>query len=824
MVVVQPAPGARRCRCDLDMADRDDLLHQVLAAERPISSGTRENTWFTVHDRVGRTTEYLADLDLARRRAEEATDRSAEAEEGARNRALEMRYALAKSSITGIAVNVPPPLMAALVQHGLWSFADAWMYSATLPTPSARASALAALARLPDEFGIDRDLLLAEARTAADAVEEAGPRAWALARLIPCVPDADCPALFETVMQAADEAQSTSAPAWILVRLAPHVPGLVYGRRADIRMGLHVADLVDAPLLVVPTHTRASRRPVRGGATPARPGGASGQGRQGSMRSAGAGKSAAYRWRARVDCRNERTVRSDTSVGGLVQTLLDIDGHGNLKANLLIALLPLVSEAERPTLVAAAIAAAREIGPKIRRGTLTAVLPHVPDAERDLLINEVLGPNPNVWTLCAIARYLPPQLLASAVDHAFTLKTEFRRTQAFEALAPWLPAALLNQALRSLSNFSLDTPEDRGKALAYLVNRIPPGQQAAALTVVAKVHDPDMRAAMLIGVAPFVPPSLIQATLDAIPSEAEPYYRALVLTQLAMRCEGAQRAGLLAQAVEAALGSPDRQAPLRELPRIAADPRQLFNVLLLRDALGGRAKEFDLGDLVRGSPPGTLDRAMRNLRQVTDQCYRSRALARLAKGASGALRTTLLKEALDAACTGHYHVDGMRCDISATLAEAVRCVPEHEREELPADYLKQMAARNRANAAQPREDGFSTDEDAEIRRLVCVLTYLPESKRKRTADQAMRELKDHRRERDQVRSIVALAPFLAADHSAELIRLAEALPEDADRVDPLVAVARYAPELERDAILATALAAEGSGAGLWPSRAAHQGR
>lgn len=252
MVVVQPAPGARRCRCDLDMADRDDLLHQVLAAERPISSGTRENTWFTVHDRVGRTTEYLADLNLARRRAEEATDRSAEAEEGARNRALEMRYALAKSSITGIAVNVPPPLMAALVQHGLWSFADAWMYSATLPTPSARASALAALARLPDEFGIDRDLLLAEARTAADAVEEAGPRAWALARLIPCVPDADCPALFETVMQAADEAQSTSAPAWILVRLAPHVPGLVYGRRADIRMGLHVADLVDAPLLVVP--------------------------------------------------------------------------------------------------------------------------------------------------------------------------------------------------------------------------------------------------------------------------------------------------------------------------------------------------------------------------------------------------------------------------------------------------------------------------------------------------------------------------------------------------------------------------------------------
>lgn len=243
----------------------------------------------------------------------------------------------------------------------------------------------------------------------------------------------------------------------------------------------------------------------------------------------------------------------------------------------------------------------------------------------------------------------------------------------------------------------------------------------------AKVHDPDMRAAMLIGVAPFVPPSLIQATLDAIPSEAEPYYRALVLTQLAMRCEGAQRAGLLAQAVEAALGSPDRQAPLRELPRIAADPRQLFNVLLLRDALGGRAKEFDLGDLVRGSPPGTLDRAMRNLRQVTDQCYRSRALARLAKGASGALRTTLLKEALDAACTGHYHVDGMRCDISATLAEAVRCVPEHEREELPADYLKQMAARNRANAAQPREDGFSTDEDAEIRRLVCVLTYLPEA-------------------------------------------------------------------------------------------------
>ena len=806
----------------LDMADRDDLLHQVLAAERPTSSGTMENTWFAVHDRAGRTTQYLTDLDLAWRRAEEATNRSADAEERACNRALEMRYALAKSSITGIAAHIPPPLMAALVQHGVWSFADAWMYSATLPTPSARASALAALARLPDEFGIDRGLLLAEARTAAEAVEEAGPRAWALARLIPCLLDGDRLALFETVMQAADEAPSKSARAWILVRLAPHVPGLVSGRRTDIRTGLSVAELVDALLLVVP-HIPELRDDLSAAAR--RLHGLAGH----QVRIVKAACLVPEPERARLIAGVHESIAgmserptptcSDYSVGGLVETLLGLHGHGNMKANVLMALLPLVSEAERPTLAASAIAAVREIGPKIRRETLAAVLPYIPDAERDLLVGEVLGPDPNIWTLCAIARYLPPQILAIAVDHAFTLMTEFRRTQAFQALARWMPPALLNQALRSLSNSSLDTPEDRGHALAYLVNRIPPGQQGAALTVVAQVRDPDMRAALLLGVAPFVPTSLIQATLDAIPPEAGTYYRALVLTQLAMRCEGAQQARLLARAVEAALAPSDRQEPLRDLPSMAADPRQLWNVLLLRDALGGKEKEYDLGDLARKAPPGTLDRAVQDLREVTDQCYRSRALARLVTCTSGALRATLLKESLDAACASHYHVDGMRCDISATLAEAARCVPEHEREELPTDYLKQMAARNRANAAQPREDGFSTDEDAEMRQLICVLTYLPERKRKRAAGQAMRELRRPRHERDQVRSLVALAPFLAADHSAELVRLASALPENANRVDPLVTVARHAPAPERAAILTTALAAEGTHASLRPSRA-----
>jgi hypothetical protein len=806
----------------LDMAGRDDLLHQVLAAERPTSSGTTENTWFAVHDRAGRTTQYLADLDLAWRRAEDATDRSAAAEERARNRALEMRYALAKSSVTGIAANVPPPLMAALVQHGLRSFTDARMYSATLPTPSARASALAALARLPDEFGIDRDLLLAEARTAADAVEEADHRAWALARLIPCAPDADRPGLFEAVMQAADEAQFKSDRAWILVRLAPHVPGLVRGRLADIGAGIHVTEMVEALLLVAPhipevrDDLPAAARRLHGLA-----------GNQVSLVKAACLVPEPERARLITGAQesiagmSERPahVRSGPGVSGLVETLLDIQGHGGLKADLLIALLPLVSEAERPTLVAAAIPAVREAGPEIDPETLAAVLPHIPDAERDLLVDEVLGPDPYVSTRCAIAPYLSPQLLALAVDHALALASESLRTRAFQALAPWMPPTLLHHAWRSLSTSGLDTPEDRGHALVRLVDRIPSGQQAAALAMVATVRDPEMRAALLFSVAPFVAPPLIQATCDVIPPEAEPRYRALILTQLAMRCGGAQRARLLARAVEAALSSSDPQAPLRELPNIAADPWQLWNVLLLQEALGGETGEVDFGDLARRLPPGTLDRAVHDVREVTDQCYRSCALARLATCASGALRGKLLKEALDAACASHDHSDGTRCDISASLAEAVRCVPEHEREELPADYLKQMADRNRANAAKPLEDGFGTDEDAEIRQLICVLTYLPEGKRKRTAGQAMRELRHHRHERDQVVSLVALAPFLTADHSEELVRLAEAFPESADRVDPLVAVARYAPERERPAILATALAAKGTYARLWPSHA-----
>jgi hypothetical protein len=814
--------GVAHLSYHLDMAGQEDLLHRVLAAERLTYLGSMENSWYTVHDQAGQIAQFMSDLRLACTRAEQATDRSRTAEERARNRALEMRYALAKSSILGIAASVPPPLLAALVKHGVWSFAKAWAYSGTLPAPTARAHALAVLARLPADFGIDRDLLLASAKVAAEAIEALQPRAWALARLIPCTPDPDRPALFEAAIQATGAGRSSRLRAWILVRLAPHVPELVRSRLADIRDGLHGAELAEALLLVVPhvpdalgdlsTAVHDLRRAAAQPITIAKA--------LSLVPEPDKAQLIAYACESVSGSQKDPRVPSgEQGVKSLVDALLHMQGRGNLRARMLIALLPLAPEADRRTLADAAIAAIREVASKIRNETLEAVFPHISDSERTMLIDEIVRPAAEIRTLCAIAQYLPPQLLAVAVEQACALTTEFRRTQAFQALAPCMPPALLSQALQAL--LSLDTPEDRGHALSRLVSRVSPAHQAAALTVITGAQIPDERAKLLSKVARHIPTSLIQAAANAIPLDANPDYRAAVLAQLAGRSEGVDRASLLAEAIEAACSSPERTNPLRDLPRLAGDPWQLSNVILLRYVLEGNlnvSEIADPGDLEKNIRTEVLSRAVQIARELTDQCRRSRALAGLVACTSGELRAELLREALDSACALHHHFDLIRCDIQLRLREAVRYVPEHERQVLPPDYLAEVEARIAASAPGPRQDGLDHDEDHRVRQLICVLTYLPASQRERIADQTLHEIEHGGHERDRIKSIITLAPLLAADHSDELVRLTERLSDATDRIEPLVEIARYAPETERAAILDRAMATDSDQAGSRSSR------
>jgi len=173
------------------------------------------NAWYTVHERVGETERFLADVT----RVWEALVQADAAVAGAGRDALylgaEARCALIQASINSLAGNIPPTLLVALVGEGVWSPAQGLAYARQVPNARQRAEALAGLApHLPED-------LLREALTAARAIRDEGWRARALAGLAPRLAGLGYP---QEALAAAREIQDEQYRAEALAGLAPHLP------------------------------------------------------------------------------------------------------------------------------------------------------------------------------------------------------------------------------------------------------------------------------------------------------------------------------------------------------------------------------------------------------------------------------------------------------------------------------------------------------------------------------------------------------------------------------------------------------------------------
>ena len=139
--------GLRHLVAHLEAAGREDDLHHLMRLEWSDHQGEQtrarfENTWYTVHERVGDTSGYLNDVDLAWQLTEEAfADRRSSIAIG-----LQCRYALIVTSLRSLAGNIPPALLAALVEKGIWPGPQGLAYARQIQEPELRTKALAALA------------------------------------------------------------------------------------------------------------------------------------------------------------------------------------------------------------------------------------------------------------------------------------------------------------------------------------------------------------------------------------------------------------------------------------------------------------------------------------------------------------------------------------------------------------------------------------------------------------------------------------------------------------------------------------------------------
>ena len=165
-------------------------LHRLLAVEwvdeptAPRSRRRSRNTWHTAAERAGDIPRYLNDIALAWRSAEKTPTGLAQGKP-VMDLGRELRYALMLSSVNSVAANVPPPLVEALVEKGLWTVEQGLAYARRMPERW-RAETLSALAGGLAEPAGSR--ALHEALAAARAIRDDRGRAETLAAIAPRLP------------------------------------------------------------------------------------------------------------------------------------------------------------------------------------------------------------------------------------------------------------------------------------------------------------------------------------------------------------------------------------------------------------------------------------------------------------------------------------------------------------------------------------------------------------------------------------------------------------------------------------------------------------
>ena len=175
-----PGYGTRHVVSHLLAGGQWARAHRLLTLEWQ-EDGRGVNAWLTVQDRLGEPEVFLRDLRAAWETVAQGNAAAAEKERPIPHLGVEIRYALMQASVNSLAGNIPPELMAALLEHGIWRPAQALAYARRVPGPSQRAEALGALAaRLPEG---EREAVLAEALAAAREIGDERRRAAALGAL-----------------------------------------------------------------------------------------------------------------------------------------------------------------------------------------------------------------------------------------------------------------------------------------------------------------------------------------------------------------------------------------------------------------------------------------------------------------------------------------------------------------------------------------------------------------------------------------------------------------------------------------------------------------
>ncbi len=796
--------GLRHLVAHLKAAGREDEVHRLMRLEWSDQQGEQrsagfENSWYTVHERVGDASGYLNDMDRAWQLAGQAYDgRQSSSAIG-----LQCRYALMVASLCSLAGNIPPALLAALVEKGIWPGPQGLAYARQVQDDEQRSQALAAVAPYLDRAELDQ--ALREALAAARAIENKQSRSHAIAALAPHLTEPLLPEAME-VAQAIDEGDRSQ----VLAALAPRLTEpMLHVALATARATRDVGFWSQALAALAPRLTEPMLREVLEAAR--------------SIEHEGA---RSYALAALALHLTEPMLRVALEAARVIK-------NEGARSQALAALAPRLAELGQ---AADALSVTRDIpDDRWRSQSLAELAPRLTEPMLHEALETARAIRDEGFQSGVLAALAPQATWWVIRDVSF-------RSHALAALAPRLTEPILREALEAAR--AIENEGARSQALAALAPRLAElGQAAEALSVTRVIQDDWWRAHALAALAPHL---------------NEPMLRQALETARAIKNEGARserQAVLTPQGRETRIGpgsSARSHALVGLTPRLAelGHPEEALEVT--RSIEGELARSWELygpGNRLVGqgwSNKGELARSWAlaalaphltepmihealEAAQAIEKWDRSHALAALAwrladlGHAGGALKAT---QAMDQPPRSRKLAELVRYMTEPMLHEALKTVPAIGNEEFESQVLAALAPRlTEPMLRQALEAARAMEyEQSRSQALAALAPHLTEPMLRQAleAARAIRDKGDFGPYQSWV--LAALAPRLAKlGQPAEALEVAQAIVDKTSQSAALAALAPHLtePMLRQALKTARAIRDEGARSEALAARAPH---
>lgn len=520
----------------LSLAGRDEQLQSLLG-----------RCWAQVKEqREGSLAGFLHDVKIAWKSAETQN-----------NLGQQIRYSLFEASVRALAGNLPLPLLAALVEHKVWTpeqvlryaqeiteeaqkaevlvtlcpllppdlFEEILQLSRTISIPSNRVKLLATLSAYAPEGR--RNDIINEALAALQKLEYASDQASNLAAIAGHLPEG----VLASALEIALSIQFDGDKAVALSGLVPHLSPALLPKARDAAWSLTPNDL-DIVNVVRMLLILASRLPP---------------------------DEQHETWRRALDVASK--IKDEGHAGEALALLAPalpddmmpqmleaakIMHHPYSQARAVAALLPRCSARERGLMLQTGLEAVHQMGggkDPVQVRWLAAFLPHLSEEEAGPVFTEALTEaQGNEWhsaRVQGLALLIPPApetmrdaLRAEALKAVREHDNSFRRSEAIVDLAPQL---LMDQRAELLDLVqTLDDEDDQVRALVGIAKYISPDLLKKALTMASTMIGDEQRHTLLAGLAPQLPRDLLLNALAIARSIRDRDEQASVLLALSL--------------------------------------------------------------------------------------------------------------------------------------------------------------------------------------------------------------------------------------------------------------------------------------------------